>query len=343
MADPTLLFQISEANKSFLAGHPQFLDPAGDPFVVVACIDPRLTGLLEPALGLPRNRASVIRTAGNQLSAKNSDAVRSIAVALYVKQAREILVVGHTDCGMAGFSVSEVTENFRKAGVPRSAFGDADLRSWFGAFANIRDNVKSSIEYLRQSGIIARNIKTHGLVLDTNKGAIEVVVDGYLAPEPTATIATAVTGDIFAVPPGEKETEEQAPASQSDQTPPQQPPAQPGHKPAKGPVVIGQPPPIKDQAGAAPNSLVEAVMMLRDFFNREQQSQQMQQAVAELKRIWKVEKSPYSIFVHMKKIVHAYETQYPQLPGALAYLEHAVRAGGADRIGFGEIMRRMFD
>jgi len=135
MTESSLLRQIVEANKSYAAGHPRLLDPEGEPFVVVACIDPRLTGLLEPALGLPRRRAVVIRTAGNQLSEKNSDSLRSLAAALYIKNAGEIVIVGHTDCGLSHFSVPEVVENFRRAGVRRTAFGHEDLRAWFGAFA----------------------------------------------------------------------------------------------------------------------------------------------------------------------------------------------------------------
>ncbi len=343
MADSTLLYQIREANKSFLAGHPQPLDSTGAPFVVIACIDSRITGLLEPAMGLPRNRASVVRTAGNRLSEKNVDALRSIAVALYIKQAQEILVVGHTDCAMAGLSVPEVTENFRRAGIPRSAFGDDDLRTWFGAFADIRDNVKTGIDYLRRSGVVPGSTKIHGLILDTDKGTIEVVVDGYAAPQPAVASATATASDSRADSGDEKRAGEQPPATHPDQPPLSPPPAQPASKPAKGPVVIGQAPAKKEQAPAPPDSIVEAVMVLRDFFKRERQTQQMQQAIAELKRIWKLQKSPYSIFVQLKKIAHAYQTEYPELPGALAYLEDAVRSGSADRIGFGEIMKRIFD
>src|SRR5512144_647566 len=108
MTESSLLRQIEEANKSYRAGTPRLLDPAGDPFVVICCIDPRLTGFLEPALGLPKHRAVVIRTAGNRMSAADPDALRSVAVALFVKNAREILVVGHTDCGLASFSAVAV-------------------------------------------------------------------------------------------------------------------------------------------------------------------------------------------------------------------------------------------
>jgi len=193
MAESSLLNQIIAANKSYLSGTPSFLDPAGEPFVVITCIDSRLTGLVEPALGLSRHRAIVIRTAGNQVSEKNSDLLRSLAVALYVKNAREIVIVGHTDCGLSNFSVSEVTENFRKAGIPRAAFGHEDLRSWFGAFADIRGNVLRGIEYLRKSSLAPPTIKTHGLILDTESGILQVVVDGEFVREATPSTIEVLT------------------------------------------------------------------------------------------------------------------------------------------------------
>jgi carbonic anhydrase len=342
MIESTLLRQIGEANKSFLAGSPRFLDAEGEPFVVVACIDPRLTGFLEPTLGLPRNRVAVIRTAGNQLSERTPDALRSIAVALYVKHAREIVIVGHTDCGMAAFSATEVSDSFRKAGIPRSAFGNEDLRAWFGAYASIRDNLTGSIGYLRKSGLVPPDIRIHGLILDTNQGSIEVVVDGNLASETTAPLVSATELGKRDASAGEKDKKAAA-AEPAEHAPPRLAPPQAEQKPAKGPVVIGQPSAEKDQVAAAPASLLEAVMVLRDFFNRERQSQRMQKAVLDLKTIWHQDKSPYRILAELHEIVHAYETQYPSLPGALAYLEDVVKSGSADKIGFGQVIKRILD
>src|SRR3974377_2009124 len=114
---PTLLQQIKEANNRYLAGSPQMLDSKGDPFLVLACMDPRLTGMLEPLLGLPKHRAIVIRTAGNLVSEVNHDVLRSVAVALFTKGAREIFIAGHTDCALSKFSAPEVVDAFRKAGI----------------------------------------------------------------------------------------------------------------------------------------------------------------------------------------------------------------------------------
>ncbi len=339
MTEQTLLQQICEANKSFLAGKPRSLDPAGEPFAVVVCIDARLTGLLEPALGLPRDRAVVIRNAGNQLSEKNRDSLRSVAVALYVKHAREIIVLGHTDCGLANFAAVDVAEAFRKAGIPRTAFGDEDLRTWFGAFAGIKDNVLAAVGYLRNSGIVPQAVKIHGLIIDTARGAVEVVVDGNQmpalpvkppAPEPEKAAASAE--------PGEK--------SEPVESPPQTvTPAKPQseQKPKRGPIIVAKPATatVAQQELAAPGSMLEAAMILRDFIQQERQKPQMHTAILNLKAMWQRERNPATVFAEFQKIVAAYEAQYPYVPGALAYLENAVRSGGTDKIGFAEAMRRI--
>ena len=54
----------------------------------------------EPALGLKRGDAKIVRNAGNSIVGE--DAIRSIGAALYNLGAEEVLVVGHTECGMAG-------------------------------------------------------------------------------------------------------------------------------------------------------------------------------------------------------------------------------------------------
>ncbi len=346
MTDLSLLRQIVEANQSFLAGTPRFLDPTGAPFVVVTCIDPRLTCLIEPALGLPRQRAAIIRTAGNQISDRTPDTLRSLAAALYVKNATEIIIVGHTDCGMAGFSVSEVTEHFRKSGIPRHAFGNEDLRTWFGAFASVRNNVITTVDYLHHGAILPRAIKIHGLILETNQGAVEVVIDGDLASqggalpaletEPSGTAATAgqaiPSDEPSALPP-----EKSQPAAPSSPTS--------GSRTGKGPIIVGSPPAglRGDQAPPPPNSLIDAALVIRDFISRERRDQKLQRSINELKTVWKQQKNPLRIFSELERIAMAYEKDYPSLRGALLYLENAVRSGKADANGVSEVMRRFLD
>ncbi len=343
MTEPTLLHQVVEANRCFCAGTPQNLDPGGEPFLVVACIDPRLTGLLEQALGLPRNRAVVIRTAGNQISTRNGDVMRSIAVALYVKQAREILVVGHTDCGMAGFSVPAVVECFRQQGIPRDAFGNDDIREWFGAFTDIRANLRNSIENLRNSGLIPAGIKVHGVIVDTIQGNLEVVLDGNVTMPGAALPVIEKEAERPPERTMKRATRSESPEPLTEREDAPAPPPLP--KSRKGPIIVQEPSssPDEDQTASHPDSLLEAIQILREFVREERQNQQLQRFLGNLQIIWKREKSPHRILAELATVAEAYRTRHPELPGALSYLENAIKSGNIDRFGFGEFMRRFLD
>jgi carbonic anhydrase len=332
----TLLQQIREVNKSFLAGSPRFLDASGDHFIVVACMDPRLTGFIEPALGLPQNRALVIRIAGNQVSDANRDVVRSVAAGVFMKGAKEILIVGHTDCALSKFSAAEVIESFRKAGIPRSAFGDEDLRTWFGAFTDVKTNVLQSVEYLRKAIFVPRDLKIHGLIIGIERGELEIVLDGDVAPieaAPAPAKPEEIAAAISSVAPG------------TSMAVPAMPPAPPESKSVKGPVKIGA---VEKTAGAKPvprqpDSMLEAAMVLRDFISRERQNAQFERTVAQIDNVLKSERDPIRIVAEMERIANNYRAKYPELPGALEYLKKAVRARDFSHLGFKELMRRMLE
>jgi carbonic anhydrase len=336
----SLLQQIRECNKSYLDGHPRLLDASGEPFIVVACIDPRLTGVLEPALGLPRHRAMVIRIAGNVISDDSRAVLRSIAAGIYLKKGSEIFVVGHTDCAMSAFSTSEVIESFRNAGIPRSAFGDGDLREWFRAFSDIRGNVIDGIAALRRSGLFPATLKIHGLVMNTETGAVEVVEDGSVVP------AQGVR-DTDARGPSAPETRpvpEKAASRTAEapiHVPP--PPAIPTGTPQK-PVVI-QPPsmPLKPK-GTPPSSVADAVMRLREFFVQEQHDQHFQRSLSDLKALLMRERNPMRILPALERLVQDYKDRYPNIAPAIAYLKKSLDAkGGTAGMHFMELMRRVLE
>lgn len=337
--NPTLLQQIREVNKSFLAGSARFLDASGDPFIVITCMDGRLSGLLEPALGLPKHRAMVIRTAGNRVSEADRDALRSVAAGVFMKGAKEILIVGHTDCALSKFSAPEVIESFRKAGIPRSAFGDEDLRNWFGAFTDIKANVLQGVEYLRKSGFVPRDLKIHGLIIGIENGELEIVSDGDVAP-------------VEAAPPPARheETEARKPsvaarAAAAEAAHPIPAPLPPTPKGAKGPVIIAGAEKSAEAKSTVrqPNSMLDAAMILRDFISRERQNASFERTVSQIDTLLKSERDPIRIVAELEKIVDNFRSRYPELPGALEYLKKAVQARGASGFGFKELMKRMLE
>jgi carbonic anhydrase len=307
----SLLGDILEKNRQFLNGSAKSLDSSGEPFIVISCIDPRLTGLLEPALGLPRHRAIQIRSAGNVISPGNPDILRSVAAGLFLKNAKEVFLVGHTDCAMARFSAQEAIESFRIAGIPRSAFGNDDLRSWFGAFPDIRANILQGIAYLRKSGIVPAAIKIHGLLLDSGSGALELVFDGSTQGElPKAAPAAPDTAALV--------------------TPADQAPARDGKTAAHRPA----PPAI---------SLDDIVKAFRKLVLAERQNRQFQIAMAEFVLVLKRERDAGRILTALEKAVAPFSEKHPECRHACEELSRLVGARGPGGLNIREIMQQVFE
>ena len=171
------LQEILERNRLYVRGRtPQPLPPPDlVRLVILACYDPRLDPLLRPALGLGEQRAFVIRSAG-AIVAPAGDPLRSIALAVGLFDATEVLVVGHTSCRMAAFDESRFTQAFRRRGVAREAFGPGDLRAWAGAIPDPHRGVLASVATLRATPFLPKDLTVAGVVLEDTTGALETVI-----------------------------------------------------------------------------------------------------------------------------------------------------------------------
>jgi carbonic anhydrase len=315
-----ILEEVLSANRSFLQGSPRALD-GGPTFMVLACVDPRLTGLLDTACGLPRGRALVLRSAGNQVNERTPDTLRSIAAGAYLKEAVELLVIGHTDCALGRFSSAEVIDRFRSRGVARDVFGHDDLRVWFGAFGDVRANVVESVRYVRRSGILPSDFPVHALVIDTASGALERIEEGSIG-ERMAAAAPA--------------REASAPAH--PEPPPSPPPVpRPSHAPSGAPAAA-EPSPV-----AVPFSLLDAAMALREFLKAERNDPQFRQNLNDLSLQVRRDKNPITLYNSLERTARQYHDKYPRLPLALEACKKAILERGAASHQFVELLRRVVE
>ena len=171
-----LIDGILERNREFVRQRQSRPLPPAEtmPLVVVACYDPRLDELLLQSLGLRQGEAFLLRTAG-ALVLPGGGVMRSLAMAVFMFGATEIVVVGHSGCRMATFKNNEFIDTFRKRGVAREAFGTTDLREWAGAIASPARGVQRSIDSIVGSPFLPHDVVVSGLVLDDTTGALELV------------------------------------------------------------------------------------------------------------------------------------------------------------------------
>jgi carbonic anhydrase len=179
----TVLDNVLNHNKKFVrpgAFPPLPKDPKRQ-LAIFTCMDTRLVDFLEPAMGIKRGDAKVIKNAGNTLVDPNGGVIRSLVAAVFLLGVEEIFVIGHKDCGMSTVDVEKLKLNMVARGVDPEAIDSLvpDLGQWMGAFACPEENVERVTSIIRNSPLIPKDVPVHGLIFCPNDGHLEVVVPGY--------------------------------------------------------------------------------------------------------------------------------------------------------------------
>ena len=161
----TVLDDVLKDNREFVENFQgiEMSHHAAKNLVILTCMDCRLIEFLEPALGLDRGDAKIVRNAGNSIVGE--DAIRSIGAALYNLDANEVLVVGHTDCGMASADADELKEKMIARGIKEEDIAKYDLAEWIGGFDDEEENVRNVVEKIKSHPLIPE-VPVHGAIID---------------------------------------------------------------------------------------------------------------------------------------------------------------------------------
>ncbi len=179
-----LLNNILEFNRRFVTNreYEQFeTDRFPDKKVVVlTCMDTRLVELLPRAMSLRNGDAKVIKSAGAVVSHPFGSIMRSILVAVYSLGVKEIMVVGHHDCGMAGLDCGQILEKAKSRGISQDTIdtlihSGIDLEKWMTGFSRVDDGVNMSVNLIRRHPLLPRDVQVHGLLISPQTGELELL------------------------------------------------------------------------------------------------------------------------------------------------------------------------
>jgi len=180
--------EVMEQNKRFLQERQQSVigHAPRKQLAVVTCMDCRLVQMFESALGIQRGDVVEMRTAGATISVPEraggaNDLIRSIAGSVYLLGVREVMVIGHTECGLAHANPIALTSAMQALGVDpdalikREGLRDVNgLLAWLGAFHDVHMNVREVVQAIRTSPFLPK-LPVHGLVIDIITGKLEIV------------------------------------------------------------------------------------------------------------------------------------------------------------------------
>lgn len=147
---------------------------------IVTCMDTRLTHLLPAALGLKNGDVKMIKNAGGTITNPFDSTMRSLLVAVYELGVNEVMVIGHTGCGVQGMNAAEMLHLMRERGIDEEHISlmrhcGIDLDSWLHGFDNTEAAVNETVDLIRNHPLVPRDITVGGFIIDSSTGELRRV------------------------------------------------------------------------------------------------------------------------------------------------------------------------
>jgi carbonic anhydrase len=160
----SLIERAIEANRRNAVRHdPSLANKPAPKIAILTCMDPRLNDLLE-WLDIKPADADVIRNVG---TAATVDVVRSLMFSIHVLGVQEVMIVGHTGCGMEMFSEEEFEKHLHtQCGVWAVA------PDKFHFYSDVDQATQRQVLKLRSHPWIPSKVVIRGFVFDLATGAL---------------------------------------------------------------------------------------------------------------------------------------------------------------------------
>ena len=176
-----MIEEILQYNKEFVEniGYEKFITSKypNKKIAIVTCMDTRLTELLPAALGLKNGDAKIIKNAGGIISHPFGSVMRSLLIGIYELDVKEILVIGHTDCGAMYTDSKKMIEKMKDQGITEQSidmikYYGIDFDAWLSGFMDLDKSVNNTVELIRKHPLVPEEIEVYGLVIDSVTGEL---------------------------------------------------------------------------------------------------------------------------------------------------------------------------
>lgn len=179
-----MIDQMLEYNRQFVAekGYERYRTSKypDKKIAIVTCMDTRLVELLPAALGIRNGDVKIIKNAGGTITNPFDSTMRSILVAVYELGVEEVMIIGHTGCGVQGMDSAHMQQLMRQRGVDEEHLSlmkhcGIDLDSWLHGFDDTEAAVVETVDLVRNHPLMAKDVVVRGYIMDSETGALKVI------------------------------------------------------------------------------------------------------------------------------------------------------------------------
>ena len=147
---------------------------------IVTCMDTRLVELLPAALGIKNGDVKMIKNAGGTITNPFDSTVRSLLVAIYELGVTEVMIIGHTGCGVQGMNANEMLNLMRSRGISDEHINlmmhcGIDLKSWLHGFEDTHAAVEETVDLVRNHPLIPTDVTVKGDIMDSLTGELSAL------------------------------------------------------------------------------------------------------------------------------------------------------------------------
>ncbi len=176
-----MIQEILEYNDKFVAdkGYERFVTSKypDKKIAIVTCMDTRLVELLPAALGISNGDVKMIKNAGGVITNPFDSTVRSLLVAIYELGVNEIMIIGHTECGVQGMDADEMLHLMRQRGIDEEHINlmmhcGIDLKSWLHGFEETPAAVLETVDLVANHPLVPKDVTVRGYIMDSTTGRL---------------------------------------------------------------------------------------------------------------------------------------------------------------------------
>ncbi len=147
---------------------------------IVTCMDTRLVQLLPAALGIKNGDVKIIKNAGGTITNPFDSTVRSLLVAIYELGVNEVMIIGHTTCGVQGMDGAEMLDLMRERGIDEEHISlmkhcGIDLESWLHGFDETDAAILETVDLVKNHPLVPKDVIVKGYIMDSETGELKPI------------------------------------------------------------------------------------------------------------------------------------------------------------------------
>lgn len=145
---------------------------------IVTCMDTRLVQLLPAALGIKNGDVKIIKNAGGTITNPFDSTIRSLLVAIYELGVNEVMIIGHTSCGVQGMDGAEMLELMKERGIDDEHISlmkhcGIDLEAWLHGFDDTQEAILETVDLVKNHPLVPKDVEVRGYIMDSRTGELE--------------------------------------------------------------------------------------------------------------------------------------------------------------------------